>query len=725
MKHLILSFLLLAISSTLFSQSNVRGWYADGQVWIVWEANDSLPETFAIYTNPTPFTHTDNATLAGRLFRQEYTPAAMREQVDSAATYRIPDGTGGIYQLATNEALFVVTPHQAGTLYFAVVAWGNHTVTPGENITPAAVAFQYNPGADPVECHLQKVFPSPFNPNYICAAYYMWADGRQNQWEQRPDFPVMANAAKNGMPGFFIISAPQDLDTMGGIALSVWLHGGGGTARQSIAGSRLIIHLNPKNGILLAHNDDLFGYYLSYFSGLDGSSKHFGWRKNYDPFTGEPPFEVDTIINYTQIRYRWIDDWVLRHYPVDPARIHINGHSMGSRGATMMAKTYPDHYASATILNNGGADDDPPAVVDVVYGPTALKFPTNLKDYDGITVPFVQATDYVTRLSNQRDLPLMRYYHSKNDKNDEALTGNSWDPGVVANFRAADSLGFGAQLNWSERQHGPDTGPDFDDHWLNGALPTEQTILDDIAYEEEHFRSDRSFPAFFNHRLDPRNNDPGTGLQGINNGDGDNWGTWGGYTRWDDPQEITTHWQTTAWLESDAVFDNDNSPDDSLRADLAIRRPQEFNPVSGTMVNWWVRDAATNQILQNGTAMVQADNLVVIPQVQLFSKDIRQVQIEVTTQPVATQEIDNALTGIVVAPNPATGTSVLTVMADRERKATIQLTGISGDLFLKETILYPGENQIVIGDFGHLPAGVYFIIITMDRQRKVMRWAKM
>ncbi|MFZ1678379.1 MAG: T9SS type A sorting domain-containing protein, partial [Saprospiraceae bacterium] len=554
-------------------------------------------------------------------------------------------------------------------------------------------------------------------------AFYMWADGRQNQWENRPDFPVMANAAKNGMPSFFMISAPLDLDTTGGIPLSVWLHGGGGTAKQSLAGSRSIIHLNPKQGILLAHNDDFFGYYLTFFSGIDGASKHFGWRKNYDPFTGAAPTEIDTIVNYTQRRYLWIDEWLIRNYNVDPDRININGHSMGSRGTTMMAKAFPDHYASATSLNNGAIDDDPPALSDVVYGPTSMNFPTNLTDYNGNTVPFTHAMDYTTRLSKKRDLPLMRFYHAKND-NDGMTTGNSWDADVVANFRAADSLAFGSQLNWSEREHGPDTGPSNNDHWLNGNLSTQQTVLDDIAYEEEYFRSDVSFPAFFNHRLDPQNNDPGTGLNGINNGDGDNWGTWGGYHRWVNVHENNLDWQTTAWLESNAVYSNDNCPNDFLTADLAIRKPRNFKPSTGTLVYWQVRDFDTNQMLQNGTAMVQADDLTVIPQVKVFRNDIRKVRIEVSTQTVATKEVRRNLFSISISPNPSTEASMLTVYSEKELKATLRLSDISGVMFIVEKQIHQGENHIPLIDFGPVPAGFYFITIEAEGQQKVVRWVK-
>jgi hypothetical protein len=268
-----------------FSQTNVRAWYADGQVWVVWEASLPLPDWYEIYAKPTAFTSTDNAVRVGKSHRFEYACAALKEQVDTSLTPRIPSPTGvGKYQLAANEALFVYTPHQSGALFFAVVADGETAINAGQNITTAAVPFQYNPADDPVECHLQATFPSPFANGFVCFAFLMWADGRQNQWENRPDFPVMANAAKNGMPGLFFVSAPIGLDTTQPFPLSVWLHGGGGTAFQSLAGSRAEVNIKPVEGILVSHNDDVFGWRGIVPPGLENPTWHFGYRKNYDPF---------------------------------------------------------------------------------------------------------------------------------------------------------------------------------------------------------------------------------------------------------------------------------------------------------------------------------------------------------------------------------------------------------------------------------------------------------
>lgn len=691
----LLPYLLLLVAFCARAQTNVRGWYADGQVWIVWEASAPLPETFAIYAKPVLFNNTTDAVLVGRLFKEEYGPAALREQVDSTARYRIPDGNGGIYELAENEALFVATPHLAGALYFAVVAWGQTAVTPGVNITTAKVPFDYNPAGDPVECHLQKTFLSPFDQSYVCLAFYMWADGRQNQWENRPDFPVMANAAKNGMPSLFIVSAPIGLDTTGGIPLTVWLHGGGGTARQSLAGSRPINRLNPKTGILLAHNDDFFGKVLGYYLGMGGVTRHFGWRKNYDPFSGDAPTGIDTVVNYTQRRYRWIDDWLIRTLNVDPVRININGHSMGSRGATMMAKAFPDHYASATIFNNGFEDSDAPSLADVPFGSAADNFPTNLKDPDGETVHFSRSMNLEQRLSAARDLPLIRSFHGKNDTGSE----NEWDAYVVEEYRAADSIGWGAQLSWSEREHGVDTGPAYNDHWFNGNGPDQQTVVDDIAYEEAHFRSDESFPAFFNHRLDPKNNDPGDGTKGTGaNGVGDDWGTWGGYHRWESVLETEDNWSASAWLESGAVYANDNCPVNTLKADLAIRKPKIFKPASGSTLNYRIRDIATQNVLQSGSVVVQNDGLVVIPNVDVFREDLRKVRISVAKPGSAASEASAGFS-LPVYPNPAENHIFLPENAD-----FLRVFGVNGvEIFHSDA----PEDGLV--DISSWPAGWYFV----------------
>ncbi len=697
------------------AQSNVRAWYADGQVWVVWEVGLPLPETYVVFGSANDFTSTDEATQLGRLFRFEYLPAALKEQVDTFATYRIPDGMGGVYQLAQNEGLFVATPHQAGALYVAVVAEGETTVTPGVNITDAAVPFGYDPVGDPVECHLQATFPSPFAAGFVCQAYMMWCDGRQDEEDGRPDFPVMANAAKNGMPGMFLVSAPVDIDTTQPFPLTVWLHGGEGEARQSLAGSRPIIGINPAEGILVAHNDDVIGWRDQVPPVLLQPSWHFGWRKNWDPFTpGNLPTEPDVVVNYTQRRYLWIDVWLMRHFNIDPARININGHSMGGAGTTALAKCYPRHYASATIFNNGfGPHED--GSISAIFGSPADDFNTNLVNQNGDKVKLSQVWNIIDNTSPERDWPLMRVYHSKQDDNGTMR----WDDYVVENYRKADSLGMGVQLYWSERAHGIDEGPSYNDHWHNGLAPDQQTGYDNTAYEEAHFRSDTWLPAFFNHRLDPAAHDPGDGSLGIGpNGSGDDWGTWGGYHRWENTQIVNECWgegtfYADLWLEDSVFFDNDQCPVEYLISDLFIRNLPEgegqsycdFDPPS--YFGFWIYSLNDNYS-QSGEIECLNSNLIKINNIKVFRKGIRKVRLNVCLIVPTTSIGPNPFTAL-LQPNPVLENTILSVQLQRQAQLSIRVMDASGHLFQQQAIEgMPGENRILL-DTGGLPGGLYFV----------------
>ncbi len=713
-RHLLVTCLLLtAIYAE--AQTNVRAWYAEGQVWIVWHVSLPLPLTVGVYESPAPFTDISAATLIGRPFNLDYLPTALKEQVDTSSTYRIPDGNGGVYQLDRNEGLFVFTPHQAGALYFAVVPWGQTQITAGDNITDAAIAFDYDPLHDPVECHLQSAFPDPFAAGYTCFAFYMWVDGRDDYWNARPDFPVMGNAAKNGMAGFFFISVPNDLDTTHPFPLSVWLHGGGGNARQSLAGSRAEINISPQKGILLSHNDDVFGSRGQGFPFPENPSFHFGYRKNWDPFVvNNFPAEEDTIINYTQRRYLWIDAWLMRHYNIDPASIHIHGHSMGSWGATALAKAYPEHYATATIFNNGFRGPDPGTGVSL-FGEGAQNFPTNLKNRNGETVHFLDIFDLTTSISNQRDWPLFHSYHSKNDTGDS----NYWGESVVNNYIAADAGGQGMALYWSEREHGVDTGPAHNDHWVSGIPADQQTITDNVDWNETLTRSDMSFPAFFNHREDPNANDPGDGTPGTGvNGVGDDWGTWGGWHRWDNASIVDQagQWSVVAWLESNAIFDHDHCPFPSLMADLAIRRPVNFKPATGNTINWKTEDVATGNILQSGTVDVNEDDLVLIRQIVLYPENVRKVKITITDPAVATHEPPSVESQLVyLSPNPAKAYTTIHFTLHAAADVQIGIYDLEGRLLLSpgKKYYYSGDQQQTIG-IDHLQAGIYFVRVQCE-----------
>lgn len=715
------SVIFLALTSSLFAQTNVRAWYAQGQVWVVWQAEQPLPETFGIYKKTTAFSNSAQATIIGRLFHFEYLPGTFWEQMgDTTFTYRIPKPDGTTYQLAPGEGLFVETVTNSSSAFYAVVAWGNTAVAAGVNITDNAVQSNYNPVTQPVNCHLQHT--ATLLTGHKTAWFAMWALGRQDENAGRPDFPVMANAAKNGMPSMFILSQSLALDTTGGkkIPMTHWFHGGGMVARQFLPDRARHINVEPIQGISVSHNDDFAVKTITETGDTvftSGRSLWFGWSKSHNPF--DQNFNAgsgDTIINYTQRRILWINEWLLAHFPIDPYRVALQGYSMGSAGASALGKAFPDRFSTVCAFNNGYRSGTDPTS-EAILGSILENLPTNLRRSPTDVVRVNEVFDLTTPTSPARDFPLFRTWAGKNDTNERMY----WSPDLVAQYRLADSLGTGAQISWDERMH---TYPVLGMHWIHGETPDQQTSLDDLAFQE-FARSDESYPAFFNHRLDAKNNDPGFGIIGINNGDGDNWGTWGGYHRWENIQENNASWQTTAWLESNAVFDSENCPHDFLTADLAIRKPKQFKPTTGTLVYWRVTDFFTNQVLQNGTATIQASDLTIIPQVQVFREDIRKVRIEVSTQPVATEDVGKIFLDIAVSPNPSTGESTLIIYSEKELTVTLRLSNISGVISFVEKQIHPGENRIPLIDLGLIPAGFYFISMEANGQQNVVRWVKM
>jgi pimeloyl-ACP methyl ester carboxylesterase len=703
----ILTLCLAFFSVLLSAQTNVRAWYAQGQVWIIWESSVPGPETVGIFKKNTPFTQTSQASLIGRPFQYEYFPGTFLQQTqDPTFTYRIPKPDGTYYQLLPGEGLFVETVLNTGSAYYAVVPWGQTGITPGENITDNAINYTYNPATQPVNCHLQRT--ETLVSGHKTFWFNLWVLGRQDDQAGRPDFPVLANAAKNGMPAMFIISQSLTLDTAGGkkVPMTHLFHGGGGTANQMMANRFRQFNLEPVQGISVSHNDDFCVNTLteegdSVFT--SGRSLWLGWTRNHNPFDhGFAATEGDTVINYTQRRIMWINDWLIQHLPIDSNRVAAMGYSMGSGGATLLAKTYPDKISAACMFNAGfrGAEDFPSVRI---FGSMAQNLPTSLKGYQGETIGVEDAFSLNTRCSNQRDLPLMRVWIGKNDDNGRM----HWGPEVAAQFRLADSLGWGTQIHWDERPH---TYQVLNFHWIEGLNPDQQTYRDDLSYQE-NFRSNQSYPGFFNHHLEPLNQDFGSGMVGINNGDGDNWGTWGGWHRWDTETLLDTpqEWAVDAWLESDAVFANDNCPFDSLTASVAIRKPQQFKlqPGTGNSCYAYITDLNTGNIISSGGFFVP-DDLAVVHNVTVYRKDIRKIRIHVLAS-TSTSE-PNGAASLLAFPNPASSQLQLRYHTERNEQVLLRITRVDGISEERIFDAQPGENQWVIATQDY-PNGWHFLSI--------------
>jgi len=177
------------------AQTNLRGWFDDGQTWLVWEDESPLPETYRIYKSSEQITNISSAGLAGRIFQVEGAGNRLKKLSD---TYRwkIPDGNGGIYTLLDNEALFVYTPHVEMPEYFAVLRDDNSIISSANSIGPI------NQEIDAIECHLQA---SGLEEEFPFRVFAHWVDGGQHHDSGRADYAFMGDEHHNGTGRLFRI----------------------------------------------------------------------------------------------------------------------------------------------------------------------------------------------------------------------------------------------------------------------------------------------------------------------------------------------------------------------------------------------------------------------------------------------------------------------------------------------------------------------------------------
>ena len=568
---------LLLLNITLNSQTNLKAWYANGQVWIVFNLDldtpvkKADPRTYSLYVSESPFLSTSQAEIKARLFLEELMPTALREQLNRPEfTFSVPDVNGGSYVLAENEGVFVLTVHEDSERYYGVIKEDGTTFEAGINRTASPVQQKFSLTDPP------RAYPQLSQTNgsgQLTTAYYLWVDGRQDWWNSRPDFPVMANQFKNGMPSMFILSEGSQIKATDN-ALMHWFHGSSASAIHLLPQSQRSINIAPKHGYLVAHNDDFYRYVDGRMLTSNSHSNFFGWSKNRNPYdiNWVAPSVNDTVINYTQKKVLWVNDWLIHQLPVNPSRVSLQGHGMGASGVAALARAFPEKFATATLFNDGltfGSEETTNQRIDLM-GQARENLPTNLLDYNNQRIRIKTLWEVSSPISKSRDMCIMKLWNGKNDTHEST----EWDKEVIDQIKRADASGMGWQIFWDERPHEIFR---LNSHWSKGISPEEQTQYDDVSFQED-FLANQSFPAFYMHQNDTRNKNPGTGNSGLVPGDGDDWGTWGGYHRWDphSVMDFENQWQATIWLTGDAAYKNDICPFAALTADVAIRKPQLF-----------------------------------------------------------------------------------------------------------------------------------------------------
>lgn len=616
---------IIACCQMSFAQTNVRAWSAAGQVFVVWRVDSNLPLTYDIYRSSSAITSINQGVLTGRVFQPEWSGTRLK-LAQANATWRIPTGKGTeSYQLAPNEGLFVFTPRKSSREFFAVVRNGNTAIS-ASNRTSSAISFTYDPVNLPVSCHLQ--LSGVTSRGYPFRTFALWVDGNDDPNSSRRDFPVMANAAKNGAPHVFTVFEPKDGLPRGRYPAVICLHGGGPSGSHWSWAPESVHYANtdatPVGGITVAMDDRLYVSTNGQVN-MDRPTNWFGWWTGMNPTSNVNPSNSAVVVPYTLRRLLWTIDWLQNRspYTIDPLRTAIMGNSMGGSGTLLLSRFRPERFSAATAFV---PQHYTPETGQRLFGTPAQNLVTSEVGPGGVQLRVNDFFNPVVRLSpTHRDFCLTRIFRGRRD---EAV---EWGPVGIQLFNEMNAARWGTHLFWDNRDH---TASDWttdnpQNAWVDIGewVAPVRTKRSGAPYQAQ-FRADQSFPGFFDDDQDPIL--PGR-QPTLGNGSpesGTPWGTWGGYFDWDTTTIVDTQamWECTIFLNSLSGATIDHFPGTTVIAGLTIRKPQAFRP--SNVVTWTLRDLATGALRQSGTATVGTDGVVAINNLTI-PKDPQRVRLTV------------------------------------------------------------------------------------------------
>jgi pimeloyl-ACP methyl ester carboxylesterase len=629
MLRVLLAFFCLAtvasIAPPVSAQSNVRAWSAAGQVFVVWEVDASAPLAYDIYRSTVPITAVSQGTFAGGMFAPEWSGARLK-LASPNARWRVPTAEGGVYQLAANEGLFVFTPREQSTGYFAVVRNGNTAVS-ATNRTSAPVVAVYDPVNQPVTCHEQLAGTT--QQGYPFRVYAMWAYGRDDPNDSRPDTPVLANAAKHGAPHVFTVFEPESGLPAGPRPAVICLHGGGPQGSHWSWAPESAQYANtgatPVDGITVAMDDRVF-VATSGQVNLDRPSNWFGWWPGMDPISNNLPNNGAVVVPYTLRRLVWTIDWLQTRspYAIDPERIALIGNSMGGAGTLLLSRFKPERFSTATAFV---PQHYTPETGQRLFGTPTQNLATTEPGPSGAALRVNDFFNAAIRLSpTRRDYCLTRIFRGRRD---EAV---EWGALTIQLFNEMSAGRWGTHLYWDNRDHtasdwttdspsipGVDIG-----EWVS-PVRTERSG----APYQGRFRASQSYPGFFNDDQDPSAAGRQPSLGNGSPDDGTPWGTWCGYFDWDTETifDTATGWSCTLFLVGQSAVSVDNFPGATATTSLTLRKPRQLRPAAGATIQWALRDDQSDAVLQSGSVAAEANGLVVVTGL-VIPKDPQRVRLE-------------------------------------------------------------------------------------------------
>jgi YVTN family beta-propeller protein len=616
-----LKFAIAVLKDSVRTQSSIRAWNANGQVFVVWKTKTPVPLTYNIYMSPDPVSTVAGAVKIGSLFEPEWRGKRLT-LARPDARWSIPDGNGGKYQLASDEGLFVYTPHDTATVYF-YVNQNSETQLSEAGRTAERIFVRYSPADEPVTCHEQ--FSGVTEQGFPYTVFAMWADGREDPNDRRPDIPVMANADKNGAPHVFAVFQPQNGLPAGSYPAVVCLHGGGQQGSYWAYSPNSGHYRNtgnvPVDGVTIAFDDRLF-LAANGMVNEDRPSNWFGWHTGLNAVSASNPPASAVVVPYTLWRLMWTIDWLIQSssYKIDGRRVAAMGNSMGGTGTLLLTRWKPERFSAATAFV---PPHYTPETGSRLFGNTQTNLKTTETGPGGVLIRVNDFFNPAIRISAvSRDYCLTRIYRGRCDEAAE------WGVQHIQLYNSLNNTGLGVHLYWDNRDHTasdwttddaqtpcPDIG-----QWVSPV----RTLKSGVAYQSR-FRSDQSYPGFFNddQKFDLAGRQPSIGNGNVN--DGDAWGTWAGYYEWDanSISDTITQWAATLYLTGQSPVAVDNYPADTSMCDVSVLKPVWFRPAPGTPLRWRLMRLSDNTKLQSGLIQADQTGKVTVPELRLFKNPVR------------------------------------------------------------------------------------------------------
>lgn len=598
------SLLLATASAPAHAQSNVRAWSAHGQTWIVWE--DDLGLRFQTGGTDTYSVHrrsaTTRTTRVGELFPEDWLAGRLKLAAGPSATYSIPDGQGGTYALAPDEAVFAYTPHTDEPEWFTVVGPGQASPPPALGVGPIT------PSTSAVIPHAQHTGVDGGHPYTV---YALWVDGHEDHESGTVASPVLGNPSFNGIAKIFCVFEPQAGLPAAPYPCVAFLHGGGGSywKYRPSNSSQVGFDLNVENGLYVTFDNHMWSYrdegVPAPTTTQDLTPPWFGYADTYDRFASPqvPAEDGAVVVDYTLRMLDHVRRWLVASQGVDADRFAMGGLSGGARGTFNYVRSRPGFVSAAlTFVPSPSVDASLAASVPALLGTPDQDLPTPLPDDVGAFTYLDLAFQF-----GEEDLPFQRAVWGTND------TQVPWE-NVPDTIHELNDQRRGTHMYWDERGHTQGGGPWTGAHFFGSPRHDVQRLTVE--------RRDRSFPAFFDVDHDvalagtqPIPTDPVTFP----------FGTVGGWLDWDRATiaDLPTSWAATLTVVGASAFPGDVAPAVDAETSLVVRRPQAFLLEPHQTFEWELRDLATGVLLQSGIEQANGAGRAVVRDLLLSTAPAR------------------------------------------------------------------------------------------------------